>query len=291
MDTNGSTALANARVKATNLNANVTLGATTNSSGVYSIALGTDPTIGDIIKLEVYKPTGPNFAISEHLVLAATGSETAATITTDKICYTNPSKVATFMGVTSLAFTMDSNPSVASVCQTIRRVETYLENVTQHAWRAVATPDYEFYDIKAFHLPQTGYQVKLLHRTVRTLTALSGDVLEIWNGSSWEDWLANYTEGRGNDYWLQPDSGILWLRSFNLVIRPRGIRIKYRYGETTVPANVERVTTMLTIKDLLTFDDRSVLLPEGGSNPIDKLAKLDIEINKITKSLTEWVPV
>jgi hypothetical protein len=54
-----------------------------------------------------------------------------------------------------------------------------------------------------------------------------------------------------------------------------GLRLKYRYGETVVPRDVEDATIKLVAIDLYTTENRTMILPEGsnGMNYRDKSDK------------------
>ena len=46
----------------------------------------------------------------------------------------------------------------------------------------------------------------------------------------------------------------------------RSVKITYRYGNTVVPNTIRNACVKLVVIDLLSQDDRTVLLPEGTDN-------------------------
>lgn len=91
------------------------------------------------------------------------------------------------------------------------------------------------------------------------------DVLEVWNGNAYEPFnLSN--QSRIRDWWVDVDQGILYFRCFIYLRRPLGIRVKYHYGHMEVPGDIKRACIYLTCADLISGEDRSVLLPEGTDN-------------------------
>ena len=92
-------------------------------------------------------------------------------------------------------------------------------------------------------------------------------MLEVWNGSEWEDYLLTRTEGRNNDYWMNEEEGILWLRTYpRYITRTHNVRLTYRFKELTVPGDIKRACVLLTARNILQNDDQSVIFPEGSSS-------------------------
>lgn len=188
--------------------------------------------------------------------------------------YTTTAKVAAQLQCSK--FTADTKPSEEDVKELIRQKEDEIDFNTGSAWRTrfsqsesgqdTASTDFEFYDLKLEQRITAGIPVFLRHRFVKTLSAIAGDALSIWDGSTYTDYIANKTEGRANDYWLDTEAGILYIRDVYRTIRDKPLRIKYRYGRTSVPGDITRLCTLMVCIDLAMSDDRSYLLPEGGNN-------------------------
>ena len=176
--------------------------------------------------------------------------------------YCQASDVAAFMGVD--VWDGSSKPTLAQVEAIINRWEDTIDRSTGHAWRT-ATSQIEYYNIDTTEESIDGeLQIKLKHRQLTSLTN-GTDTLEIWDGGTWVDYLADKTEGRGSDYWVNESEGILYLVYFPGSGRDR-VKIQYRYGDGSVPGDITDACTKYVAADLLQQDDRSFIVPEGGQN-------------------------
>ena len=163
-------------------------------------------------------------------------------------------------------FDANTNPTQNTVENWIAESEDYIDQETMHAWRAV-TVTKEQHHLEAPHYQlRDGSEIKLLHRNIRTLTS-GTDLLEVWDGTQYLDYLANKTEGRNNDYWVNEQDGFIFVKTYPAYTpRTFGVRVTYRFGDTSIPRDIKRACVLLTAIQLLSSEDRSVLLPEGTSN-------------------------
>ena len=115
-----------------------------------------------------------------------------------------------------------------------------------------------------------------------------GDALEVWDGNQYVDYMTTKTEGRGNDYWMDYDKGVLTLYDVFTNIN-QAIRMKYRYGDTSVPSDIERAATLIVAQDAILSDDRSVMLPQGGDAVTlsNKLERIEKEVKEILNNRGE----
>jgi hypothetical protein len=192
-----------------------------------------------------------------------------------------------------------TNPSIQEMTQVINRVEDKIDFKTGHAWRKRysytnsgrdTTAQYEYHDVdKAFEY-QTGTPIYLQHRHIYTLDTNEGDILEFWNGAEWENWTTDKTEGRNNDYWLDYRRGIVYMRGTWYVRKPQGLRIKYRYGETFVPGQIEDIATKWAAIDVLTgMDPRAMIVQEDGSITHDvRVSRWRNEVRDDLNNFKEW---
>lgn len=162
-------------------------------------------------------------------------------------------------------FDLTTNPSKTEVQDWIEESQDEIDSETMYAWRSTTVTENH-------HIRPPTYQrrdgsiVKLLHRNIRTLTA-GTDKLEIWNGSTYVDYLTDKVEGRTKDYWVNEENGWVFVKIYpGYFQRTFGAKVTYRYGETVVPKDIQRACVMLTAVQALQSDDRTVLLPEGTSN-------------------------
>lgn len=163
-------------------------------------------------------------------------------------------------------FDSTTNPTNLTVEGWINESEDYIDQETMHAWRAV-TVTKEQHHLEAPHYQlRDGSEIKLLHRNIRTLTS-GTDLLEVWDGTQYLDYLANKTEGRNSDYWANEQDGFIFIKTYPAYTpRTFGVRVTYRFGDSTVPGDIKRACVLLTSIHFLQSEDRSVLLPEGSSN-------------------------
>jgi len=187
--------------------------------------------------------------------------------------YTTVKKVEALLGISAL--TDSTIPTVQQVVEMVNRAEDEIDYRTGHAWRTRYngstsgqdnTAQYEYQDICFPYEYGVGIPIYLKHKHIKQFDATEGDLIEVWNGSSWEDWLGTKTEGRGDDYWCDYEKGIFYLRAYFFTEKPMGIRFKYRYGENVVDKTIEDIATKMVAMNMLMRDDRSVLLPTGTDN-------------------------
>jgi hypothetical protein len=200
------------------------------------------------------------------------------------LSYSSPSKVASRLQIRNsqnlAVFDGTTKPSIWEVIEMLQEAEKEIDRTTGHAWRETYAydtndaNDYETHDLAYDYKYLTGIPIHLTHRCIRQFDSTKGDVLNVWNGSEYEDWLTTRTEGRANDWWVDYRAGTIWLRTYIYRKRPRGIQVRYRFGESTVPLDVEKAATYLVCAEVCRLDDRSNVLPEGGDNiPLRDKAK------------------
>ena len=146
----------------------------------------------------------------------------------------------------------------------INQAEDWIDTYTHHAWRTIGVTN-EYYDIPEIpYNYSTGLPIFLRHRAIKTFDTLQSDKLEIWNGSEWIDWIATRTEGRNKDYWGDLEQGVIYIRQPFAYHTKKAIRLSYRYGETTVPADVRDACALIAAAQILESDDRSMVVNETG---------------------------
>ena len=246
----------------------------TTKSGSYTVQNGTDGQA--IADLSFYDPTGDATHWYKISYWEASPTESGLSDPMQGLTeiYTTVKKVESFL-MMGTPISDSTTPSVQQVIELINRIEDEIDYRTGHAWRLrySGTPSgqdqtqvYESYDVGHLYEYQTGMPVYLKHRMIRTLDATAGDVFEIWNGSEWEDWIANKTEGRSDDFWVDYEQGIIYVKARWGAKGPTKMRMKYRYGETTVNRMIENIATKMVAVDILSNESKAVILPEGNSS-------------------------
>jgi len=212
-------------------------------------------------KIAPYNSVGPVTGPDSDALQSSTGPTMA---------YTTAAKVASFLQV---RIGGDTRPAIWEVEEIIGRKQDEIDFRTSHAWRTryscsqsgseTAAPTYEYHSIRLDNMIDAGIPIYLNHRSVATFAALSGDVFEVWEGNSYTDYLANKTEGRNNDYWVDYANGTIYIRDVIKTTREQTVRLKYRYGEAAVPGDIEELCILMTALDILMMNDRTVLIPNS----------------------------
>jgi len=170
----------------------------------------------------------------------------------------------------TVTFSGSTTPTDTQVDDFINAAEDEIDRATRHAWRTVTVTD-EFYDIppdygvSSRYSSDPGIPIHLRHREGKTLASGSGDKLEVWDGAVYVQWLTTMTEGRADDFWLDNEQGVLYLKTiWSSFFWKKGLRLTYRFGDATVPADIRDATAMLAAIKVLQNDDLSQNLNETG---------------------------
>jgi len=214
----------------------------------------------------------------------------------DKEYYCTPREVASFMGFDN--FDDSTTPTRYEVEDIISIICDEIDRITHHAWREVRVTD-EYYDVKVEdrYLGWANYPydyssriaLYLKHRKIRSF--ISGThKIEYWAGSSWVDFVTDYTEGRNSDYWIDYNRGIIYfVNRYPLRIR-QNVRVTYDYGETIVPGDIRRAAILLSAAELLQRQDIAIVYPSGTINvlsPQERWEKWAREAKKTLRRRTE----
>lgn len=212
--------------------------------------------------------------------------------------YTTSAKVASQLQVPT--FSDDSNggatkPTKAQVEEFIMRAEDYIETDTLTSWRALTITD-EYHDYfgvvsvplgTIWNVSRRGTpHVKARHAPLQSFTSGTHKI-ELWDGSSWVDLALeanSYTEGRGNDYWIDYNAGVIYFAAKRPVIGRNVVKLTYAYGHAVVPLDIEEAATKLAAIDVLMAQDKVMVIPEGGGFaplPIQKMERWQTKIERI----------
>lgn len=199
--------------------------------------------------------------------------------------YCTVQDVANFLGVD---IGIESKPNYSQVENMIEMAEAEIENRTRHAWREVSTT--EIHNLGVVRIWGLGVKTHLKHRKVRAWNPALGDQLLIRYGFDWEDW-SNKREGY--DFTILYEEGILFVNIWWYSARDLAIRVKYRYGETEVPADVKEATIKLVACKILENENYFNLLP-SGQNIMSIRERIDLwreDAERIIANRSEFVPV
>ena len=181
------------------------------------------------------------------------------------VTYTTHEKVASLLQYTELnedegtqirkVFDANSLPTVTEVEDLIEEMETIIEQICEQSWR-LNTKTNEYYDFvskmqRGRHYDRSGhalYTISLKNKHLREIDTAEGDKIEVWTGSEWLDFVATLTLGDAmydGDYWVDYHRSLIHLFTNYPSEGQNMIRISYRYGDTSVPAGIQRATTLM----------------------------------------------
>ena len=180
--------------------------------------------------------------------------------------YAKPSDVAGELLKPDDYFTASTVPSQTRVSKMIQQAEEYIDNQLRRAWRnRKRTNEYINGRMNQIYHARSGFKFILDRGDIKQLDSEEGDVLEVFDGSNYVNYLTTKQEGRDKDFWLDYEAGILYIKNLRIRSFEKLIRITYRYGQTTkVPLDInDAVAKMVAIK-ILTNEDNSFVLSDGG---------------------------
>lgn len=199
--------------------------------------------------------------------------------------YAKPADVAGELLKPDNYFTNDTVPSQTRVSKMIMQSEEFIDSQLRRAWRErKRSNEYVNGRMNQMRHSRAGYKFILDRGDIKELDSTKGDKFEVWNGSEYVDYLATKEEGRDKDYWLDYEAGVLYIRNFVLRSYEKIIKLTYRYGQSTVPLDInDAVAKMVAIK-ILTNEDNSFILNEGGDT---KTMMYDPRIATMKKSVKD----
>jgi hypothetical protein len=164
----------------------------------------------------------------------------------------------------SITFNTTTNPTLAQVEDMIRDAQETIDNYTKYAWRERRVSGmWHNVDPNLVYNYGAGYKFNLHRRNIRTITA--GDIINVWNGTTYVDYVADKQIGRDKDYWVNYEDGYLYLKdTLRFAFQEKVIQTTFRYGEASVPQSIRKACAMLVAIALMTNEDSSFLLEEGG---------------------------
>lgn len=175
--------------------------------------------------------------------------------------YTTPARVALFME--EAAFDASSTPKISTIQSWILEAEATIDRETKNSWKLSEEP-LHYYDLPGVYYHNTGAPISLRKPNILALDSTAGDSLEIWDGANWVDYLATKTEGRSDDFWLNYERGVLYLRGY-LLPRKDGVRIKFRYNSgarTLLNGSLAQAGTTATLDSTAGFPPQGVFRVE-----------------------------
>jgi hypothetical protein len=184
--------------------------------------------------------------------------------------YCSVADVADFLRV---SITATSTPNKKQVEKIINRKEEELDRRIGHTFGRNKTVSREIHDLPLLYTYGWGTPVYLKHRNCRDFDTSAGDKIEVWQGadSSYNDIIQD-----GQWYDFEPTLGRLFFRGYIFtILRKYRIRVTYRYGDATVPLDIEDSCVKLTAIDILNSSFRMDILPLGSNGADIEASKAD----------------
>lgn len=182
--------------------------------------------------------------------------------------YCNVADIRDFLQISTR--TTSTNPSTMDIEKLIIRAEAEIDRKTRTSWKPNIVVN-EFYDLQdayinrfresRFRVYDDRGKIALKRRHLQKLIKL-----EIWDGARYIDYIDNYREGRGLDYYVDYREGVIYFWSRYPYRVRNACRISYIWGESEVPEDIKEACIKIVARQLVTSDDYSILFPEGTSN-------------------------
>lgn len=189
----------------------------------------------------------------------------------------------------------------------IAEAEDEIDGETHHTWRSAGLREVdEDHDFPQYRYNWqdwiNGVRVKLNHRNVRVVATGDGsktldkdnnpaDKLELYVGGTYDDYLITKTGGRVGQHWVVPDKGWVFIKGLFRRHFPSAVRVTYRYGETPIPLDIQRLATMLAAERVLESDRVNAAVPtaadDAGMKVADLLEKWAADKKRILQRRTE----
>lgn len=237
-------------------------------------------------EVELYNTTSQLVDTSDTFTFIIDPSD--ATVIGSATTYCTSQDVAEFMRINLSEITI---PNRAMLDNFITRNEELIDRRTGHTFGRTKQTDYLYYDLPLIYTYGWGTPINLKNRDIKTkagtlrLDSAQGDRLEMWNGS-----IDSFTDITDDPrYHVVSERGVIYLRGMIFTImRKLRIRVKYRYGSSTVPGDIKKACILLTVLDLIRSSFKMDELPFGGSKDKEKSIKdWEDEIERIIRNREE----
>lgn len=188
------------------------------------------------------------------------------------VVYCTAADVASFLDLVDsqgdrTVFDGSSNPTLTEIESFINQAEQFIDEECETAFgtRTIQRTD-EYLSVDWTYREVSAH---LDYPNVVTFSNGAGDKLEIFDGSSWEDWIVTKTEARDGDFFVDYAMGkIYFINSRPSRLRERlRIRCTYRVRNpikgSTVPETIKYASVLQVGIQLSQTEHQSILFPEG----------------------------
>lgn len=182
--------------------------------------------------------------------------------------YCTPGDVSNFL---LLQQTIDKQSAVPedTLDSLIVQVEGDFERRTGRAYKPVLHTE-EVHDLEAlrsrhkelFDFVTVPRPTGTIYKPILPLSSARGHKLEIYEGTTtaglWHDWLTDKTQGRENDYWVDEEQGIVYIRRTFIPRRNALLRLTYEHGflPTQLNGSLSAGATTVTVDSTKRYQTR-----------------------------------
>lgn len=168
-------------------------------------------------------------------------------------------------------------PTLAEVNSLIESKEEVINIKLTRSWKETSAIEYHNHEGFLYdRFGQTSSIIKLAHRDIKALDTSEGDKIEVWDGSTWTDILAEEGDGAGaGSFLVDYANGFIHFYTKAGIRRGvKSIKLTYRYGIATVPKEVSRCCALMVASQLMETE-QLLMIPEGDVSTFH-LTKRDI---------------
>lgn len=230
-------------------------------------------------------------------------------------CYADSDLVAETIGgpdpadpLATLRFTDMSSPSRRFVDHLIMSAEDEIDRRLRRSWRVNRVTDHittahdYFADRNSVYRAEYwshGGNMVQLHKDALPIDPLEGDRIELRvRGDGWRDITDlpdpgsppdPYTGAPGRAWWMDPESGRLFIRMSRFVVRDNSVRVTYRWGSSEpVPEAIRRACCLMVASQIVENNYYDVKVGLGGDVAGAKEAMLRSWDKKIGEILSSY---
>jgi len=182
--------------------------------------------------------------------------------------YCTRNEVAAFLQVADFGNT--TTPSDSDVDSFITMSMSRVEELTNHAWATarakVVTNERARIQLVRSNVINSRGRIQLAHYPIVDLTS-GTDKLNVWNGSSYREYVANetgtntVTDSVNKAWWVDTERGIVYINNYatmNMMnSSPQGVDayVTYRYATASTPDDIKLATIYFTAAMIAMNDD------------------------------------
>ena len=218
--------------------------------------------------------------------------------------YCSEQDVAAFLQVPN--FSGSTTPATATVVSFIEMAQERINQLTDHAWNSDASTRGQVTEerVRIQRVDQGSVDVRgrlqLRHFPIIALDTAQGDIMSIWESSSYVDYLHSSngktgsggpTDIVGKDYWQDTTRGIVYINNYhainNLLDSPSDVDayVTYRYATATTPADIKQACIYFTAATIAMNDDLNLMAE--GDDSMDNASKSEKFENMAMKILKD----